>query len=45
MYFILLGEWNPPEYDIQTRGKTFQPDKREERATARAESHLCEVNT
>ena len=32
--FCVLGEWNPPEYDIQTRGKTFQSDKREARAKA-----------
>ena len=40
MFFVLLGEWNPPEYDIHNRVNTFQPYKRE----ARAESHRCAVN-
>ena len=34
MYAVLFGELNPPEYDLNTRGKTFQPDKREARAKA-----------
>ena len=43
MYSVLLGECNPPEYDIHTRGKTFQPDKREACAK-HAESHHCELS-
>ena len=34
MYFVLFEEWNPLEYVIRTRGKTFQPGKREARAKA-----------
>ena len=41
MYFVLMGEWNPPEKVIHTSGKTFQPAKKK----ARAESHRCEVDT
>ena len=44
MYFVLLGEWNPSEYVIHTREKTFQPDKRES-VLKHAESHRCEVST
>ena len=32
--FCPLGRMESPEYDIHTRGKTFQPDKREARAKA-----------
>ena len=28
MYFVLMGEWSPPEKAIHTRGKTFQPAKK-----------------
>ena len=45
MYFILLEEWNPPEYVIHTTGNTFQPDKRGAHAESPAESLRCEVNT
>ena len=27
MYFILMGEWNPPEWFIHTKEKTFNPSK------------------
>ena len=44
MYFVLMGEWNPPDQGIHTRGKTFQPAKMKARAK-RSESHCCAVNT
>ena len=44
-YFALMGEWNPPEYVIHTRGGvTFQPAKGMH-VLNRAEGHRCEVNT
>ena len=47
MYFVVMGEWNPPcnpLEDIQTSGKTFQIFKGKH-VVKRAESHRCEVNT
>ena len=42
MYFVLMGEWNPPEKVIHTGGRLFNLSKRNH---VRAESHRCEVNT
>ena len=43
MYFVLMGEWNPPGYVIHTRGRFFNPPKRKHELK-RAKSHRCEVN-
>ena len=34
MHPALLGEWNPPEKVVPTKGKTFVPAKRTARAKA-----------
>ena len=44
MYFVLLGEWHPPEYVIHTRGKTFNLT-RGKQVLKHAESHRCQVNS
>ena len=44
MHFVLLGEWNPQEYVIDTRGRLFNPT-RGKHVLKHAESHSCEVNT
>ena len=44
MYFVPMGEWNPLESDIHTRGRLFNP-RRGKRVPKHAGSHRCEVNT
>ena len=44
MYFVLMGEWNPPEYVIHTGGRVFNPTK-QKHVLKRAECHRCEVTT
>ena len=44
MYFVLLGELNPPEKAFTLQGRLFNPPKGKH-VLKRAESHCCEVNT
>ena len=44
MYFVFMGEWNPSDLAIHTRGRLFNPPKGKH-VLKRAESHCCEVNT
>ena len=43
MYFVFLGEWNPPKYVIHTRGRLFSLT-RGKHVLKRAENHRCKVN-
>ena len=43
MYFVLMGEWNPPEYDIHTRGRPFNLSKGKH-VLKRVGSHRWDVN-
>ena len=42
--FCPHGRMDPPEEVINTRGKTFQPEKRKH-VLKRAENHRCKINT
>ena len=44
MYFVFLGEWNPPLLLIHTRGEGFHSSKWIARANAYS-SHHCVVNS
>ena len=45
MYFVLMGEWNPPEQVIHARGGRLFYLSKGKHVLKRAESHRSEVNT